>query len=363
MSGLRPTAEQERWIEIASRLGTARSVPWAAERTEGWVQAKLITRCALFVLGAVTAALTAAVFGFTHIPGYGWIAGLVLIAAAEGLIMRRRLFGAGIEEALELAGLLMVVFQLQNHNLDLSDPRFCLLFAATLAIAAFRFLNPLFLMLSVAAVSCAIDVAGTQRSGTHLPVTAAASTFCFAAAWIALWAGRIEFRRPSYDRMLDWLVVTMPLCGYLWLADHFPAVGLPAHLPLWLLVPFGAAALIVGIRRRAHAPLAAFMVCIACMAYELRNATGLSLETRLILWGSAALLLSLGLGRYLRTPRRGFSSNRAAADDEFSDLLQVAVAGGLAPQSAHQPRAEFRGGGAIGGGGGTGGGGGASGKY
>jgi uncharacterized membrane protein YgcG len=356
MSGLRPTPEQERWMEIAARVGAARSAPWAAERTEGWVRPKLITRCALFVLGAVTAALTAAVFGFTRIPGYGWIVGLVLIAAAEGLVMRRQLFGAGIEEALELAGLLMIVFQVQNHGIDPFGVRYSLLLAATLAIAAFRFLNPLFLALSAAAVSCAFHVAGSH----------AASIFCFAAASMALLGGGIEFRRPSYDRMLDWLVVTMPLCGYLWLAEGSPAPVLPAHAPLWLLVPFGAAALIVGIRRRAHAPLAAFMVCIACMAYELRNVTGLPLEARLIFWGAAALLLSLGLGKYLRTPRGGVSSNREATDDELSDLLQLAGAGALAPQSAHgahgahaahEPRAEFKGGG------GTGGGGGASGAY
>jgi hypothetical protein len=359
MSGLRPTPEQERWMEMASRLGAARSAPWAAERTEGWVRLKPITRCALFVLGAVTAALTAAVFGFTHIPGYGWVVGLILIAAAEGLIMRRRLFGAGIEEALELSGLLMIVFQLQNHGLDSFSVRFCLLLAATLAIAAFRFLNPVFLTLSVAAVSCAIDVAGTYRSGTHLPVAAVASAFCFAASSIALWAGGMEFRRPSYDRMLDWLVVTMPLCGYLWLADGFPAAGLPAHLPLWLLVPFGAAALMVGIRRRAHAPLIGFMVCTVCMAYELRNVSGLPPEARLILWGGAAFLLTLGVGKYLRTPRSGISSNREAEDDELSDLAQLAGAGALAPHSVvHSPAdvnrpAEFKGGGGAGGGGGA----------
>jgi hypothetical protein len=335
-------------MEIAARMGAARSAPWAAERTDGWVRPKLITRCALFVLGAVTAALTAAVFGFAHIPGYGWVVGLVLIAAAEALVMRRHLFGAGIEEALELAGLLMIVFQVQNHGLDPFGVRLSLLLAATLAIAAFRFLNPLFLALSVAAVSCAIDVAGTH----------AASIFCFAAALMALLAGGIEFRRPSYDRMLDWLVVTMPLGGYLWLADGSPAAAFPAHAPLWLLVPIGAAALIVGIRRRAHAPLAAFMVCIVCMAYELRNVTGLPPEARLIFWGGAALLLSLGLGRYLRTPRRGLSSIRETEDDEFSDLMQLAGAGALAPHSAVQHPAvqhpaEFKSGGGAGGGGGA----------
>jgi uncharacterized membrane protein YgcG len=330
MIDLRPTPEQERWMEMGSR-----------ERTQGWVRPKTITRCALFVLGIVGAALTAAVFGFIHIPGSGWIAGLVLVAAAEGLVMRRRFFGAGIEEALEICGLLILVFQTQNQASDPSGVRMSLLAAAALAIAGFRFLNPLFITLSVAALSWAID---------HWLGAVMAGIFCFAAAALALWAGGIEFRRPSHDRTLDWLAVIMPLSGYLWLS---------AHAPAWLLAAFGAAALIVGIQRRTHAPLIAFMVCTVCMAYELRNVTGLSPEARLILWGSAAFLLTLGLGRYLRTPRGGISSNRAAEDDELSDLAQLAGAGVLAPHSvAHSPAGvnhppEFKGGGGAGGGGGA----------
>lgn len=328
-------------MEIASRLGQS-------ERTQGWVGAKMVTRCALFVLGIVAAALTAAVFGFTHIAGSGWLAGLALVAAAEVLVMRRRLFGAGIEEALEMCGLLALVFQAQSHEPDPLGVRTSLLVAAALAIAGFRFLNPFFITLSVAALSWAID---------HWLAAGIAGTFCFAVAALALWAGAIEFRRPSYDRMLDWLAAIMPLSGYLWLAEGSAS---PWWLARWSLATFGAAALIVGIRRRRHAPLIAFMVCTGCMAYELRNVTGLSPEARLILWGSAALLLSLGLSKYLRTPRGGVSSNRGAQDDEFSDLLQLAGAGGLAPhapQAAPPAQAAFKGGG------GTGGGGGASGTY
>jgi hypothetical protein len=330
MIDLRPTPEQERWMEMGSR-----------ERTQGWVRPKTITRCALFVLGVVGAALTAAVFGFIHIPGSGWVAGLLLVAAAEGLVMRRRFFGAGIEEALEIGGLLMLVFQTQSHASDPSGVRMALLVAAALAIAGFRFLNPFFITLSIAALSWAIN---------HWLGAVMAGIFCFAAAALALWAGGIEFRRPSHDRTLDWLAVIMPLSGYLWLAEGSAA---PWWLARWLLAAFGAAALIVGIHRRTHAPLIAFMVSIVCMAYELRNVTGLSPEARLILWGSAAFLLTLGLGRYLRTPRGGISSNRAAEDDELSDLAQLAGAGALAPHSVAQHPAEFKGGGGAGGGGGA----------
>jgi hypothetical protein len=225
-----------------------------------------------------------------------------------------------------------------------------------LAAVGLRFLNPLFTAAAAAALSATVYAAAIHRPDAHLPAAAMAGTFCFAAAFVALPAGGIEFQRPSYDRMLDWLVVTMPLAGYLWLGDWFSNGVFPAHAPLWLLLPFAAAALIVGIRRRAHAPLLGFMVSAGCVGFELRNVTSLSVEAKLILWGSAVFALSYGLGRYLRTPRGGISSLREAEDDEIADLVQLAGAGGLAPHSAAQRPAEFMGGGGAGGGGGASGG-------
>jgi hypothetical protein len=333
----RPTVQQERWMAVASGVGGGRRTPWLTERTGSWVAAKPLMRCALFVLGAVAAGLTAAVFYFTQFPGYLLLAGLCLICVAEWLVLRRHLFGAGIEEALELAGLLMLVFQVEELGLEDFGTRITLLMALMLAIAGFRFLNPLFIVLAAAALSLAIDFGGAH---------AMARAFCFAAAAAALCAGGIKWRRPAYDQMLDWLVVIMPLVGYAW----------PARAAVFVLAPYGAAALYIGICRRRHAPLLAFMACMGCIGYELRNLTSLALEAKLILWGSVILLLALALGRYLRTPRAGISSEERE-ESEFLDLLPLAGAGALTPPSADPAAAEFKGGG------GAGGGGGASGNY
>ena len=242
----------------------------------------------------------------------------------------------------------MLVFQVQELGVHDFGTLMALLIGMMLAIAGFRFLNPFFMVLAVAALSFAIDFAGAYSM---------ASAFCFLAAAAALWAGGISFRRPAYDRMLDWLVVAMPLAGYAWFEDRAEVVSLPAHAPVFALAPLAAAALYLGIRRRRHAPLLAFMTSLGCIGYELRNVTALPLEAKLILWGSVALLLTLALGKYLRTPRAGISSSQDRQESEFLDLLQLAGAGGLTPQSAPHRPAEFEGGG------GTGGGGGASGSY
>ena len=154
--------------------------------------------------------------------------------------------------------------------------------------------------------------------------------------------------------MLNWLMVIMPLCGFLWLAAQLaPAVRLGTGLASGV---FALVALILGIRRRSHAPLLACMVSLGCVAYQLRDLTPLPLKLKLIVWGSAALLAAVGLDRYLRTPRRGITSHQVGEGAAALDLMQWLGAGALSPRAAPQS-APFKGGG------GTFGGGGADGSY
>jgi hypothetical protein len=353
-------------MTITSRLGAGCRTPWLTDRIGGWTAVTSLTRCAFFVLGAVAAGLTAAVFSYMHFRGYLFVAGVSVVAAAEWLVVQRRLFSAGIEEALEASGLFMIALQLADESGNSSGVQTSLLIAIALLVAGLRLLNPLFITLSAVALSCAIGFTGTHHSGTHLSAAIAASLFCFAVASLALAVGRLQFRRPSYDQMLSWLVVIMPLCGYLWLEGEYVVWAAMESLrgatfirllPVLMLVSFGVIALIVGIRRRTHAPLIAFIVCVGCVGYELRNLTGLSLKMRLICGGIATLFLTIGLDRYLRIPRRGITSSKVGENTGSLDLLQLAGAGTLASQSAQRPDPEFKGGG------GTFGGGGASGTY
>jgi hypothetical protein len=357
----RPAPQEERWILVAAHLRLRRDAPGMAERCGDWTAAPTMARCAFFVLGALAAGLTALIFNLSHVPAYLFITGLGLAAAAEWLILKRRLFGAGIEEALVVAGLGLMALQISVHS--------ALLIALALALAGLRLLNPLIITLSMVAFSAAIDSWGAHHAGaSSVPIAAA---FCVAVASMALIIGGAEFRRPSYDRMLDWLVVAMPLAGYLQIASKDPS-GLTLHswaqapfarsLPVLILLTLGVAALLTGIRRRRHAPLLAFMVCAACIAYELRNLTSVSIQVKLIAWGSGLLLLTLVLDRVLRTPHRGVTSQRFKESAGALDLLQLAGATALATPSI-QPAANQSPSPQLAGRGGQGGGGGASGSY
>lgn len=351
-------------MRAAAQLGLRRDAPGMIGRCGDWTSATLIARCAFFALGVLAAGLTAAVFALSHVPAYLLVTALIAILAAEWLILHQHLFAAGIEEALEGIGWVMMALQVIHPFANSTAIRDPFLIALAFAVAGSRLLNPLFITLSVVALSFAVEAAGAPHAAASVGPAAMAALFCFAVAWAALLMGGVEFQRPSYDRMLEWLIVALPPAGYLWvqskngagltleLLRQAPARGIPALV----LLTFGIAALVAGIRRRRHAPLLTFMVCVACLAYELRRLTGLPPEVKLIAWGSLVLLPTLALDRHLRTPRGGVTSRRFDEPSPF-DLLQFAGAGVLTPNSVQNSGAAFKGGG------GAGGGGGASGSY
>src|SRR5262249_54111610 len=167
------------------------------------------------------------------------------------------------------------------------------------------------------------------------------------------------FRRPSHDLMLDWLVIVMPVAGYLWSASRNAAIDyLHAGATAWVVpicpLVFAVIALATGLRRRAHAPIVAFMLGVACAAYELRRLTGLSLETRLILWGCVLLCASIALERYLRVTRGGVTSGPVRDEGDSVGILGIAGSAVLAPQSPHAAPSLEGGGGRFGGAGASG---------
>ena len=363
MSAYRPTPQQERWLAAAARLGVAKDTPWLIERSGGWKITSLLSRCAFFVLGVVAAALTTGILYLMHIPGPMFIAGVLAVIVTETLIVQRRLFGAGIEEALEIAGLLLVLAQVLDAMHINSDAAISLWVAIAFAHASARLLNPLFTTVAAAVLSFALYLTVRSGTGDYLFAAAVASVMCFGIAAVALAAGAMRFARPSIDRMLDWLVIAMPVCGYVWLAQGNVYgfiwaslnAGLLPLLPLSLVTAFAVIAALVGIRRRRHAPVLASLLCLACMGYELRNFTGLALEWRLILWGSIALLVTLVLNAWLRMPRNGITSNAVADGAESLQLLELVGVSSLGAQpTASAPSAYEGAGGGFGGGGASG---------
>ncbi len=347
----------------AARLKLAADTPWLVERSGGWKTISFLTRCAFFVLGVIAAVLTAGICYLMHLPGPMFVAGVIAIVVAEMLIMKRRLFGGGIEEALEITGLMLIVAQVMDSSHNYDEGTLSLWVALVLALAGARLLNALFITLAALALSFSLYSVLRSGSSDYLFAAMVTSVFCFGIAAIALAAGAKQFQRPSIDRILDWLVIAMPVCGYIWLAQanaHGLTLaslheGLKPFLPLLLITLFAVVALGVGLRRRHHAPVLAAMLGIGCVAYELRNLTGLTLELRLILWGSVALLVTLGLNVYLRKPRNGITSSEIETGSGSLDLLELVGASALTPPATAPADPRYQGaGGSFGGGGASG---------
>ncbi len=351
----RPSPAEERWLEVASELGTVVPSAVLAERTGGWRSAGRLARIALFVLGLVAAALVLGIIGFDS-EVMLLVAGLVAALVAEWLTVTRRLHASGIEEGLCVAGYFMIGIWITT--LFRSQPSFAggsidtLVLVAAVGIAGLRLLNPFVTTCAVLAFvywsdSTAAAQALDQVIGDGL------TTFIVgcALATLALVLGAREYRRPSHDRMLDWLVVTLPVASYVqrapwnayetFFAPNGPGSGSGRLVTAGLLLALAAAMFFVGLRRRRHAPLLGFLGCVACLAVELRLATTLATETWLILYGLVALVAGVALDRYLRQPRNGLTSLPLSRRESPFDLLQTAGAAVLAQHSSPQPtRAE-----------------------
>ncbi len=243
-----------------------------------------------------------------------------------------------------------------------------IILAVAAGAAGLRLLNP---FVTTCAVIALIDWLGSTAVARAIDMSAGAGITEFlcgcALAALALALGSRTYERPSYDRMLGWLVATLPVAAYLphatWSVvveagdvSATPSGRLAATL---VLLALGVAMLIVGLRRRRHAPLLGFMGCVACLAVELRLATTLATETWLILCGLVALVVGMVLDRYLRRPRNGVTSAKLTDREGPLDLLQTAgaavLAGRAAPDASSAGPAVTQGEGRFGGGGASGG--------
>jgi len=284
------------------------------------------------VLGFVAAVLLFGILGFGD-ESMLLLAGLVAAAAAEWLTVRKRLHASGIEEGLCVAGFLLVgVWVSMRIHAMLGIPQYepaRVVLAVAAGLAGLRLLNP---FVTTCAVIALIDWLGSTSIARAVDMSAGAGItelLCGCAlAALALALGARTYQRPSHDRMLDWLVVTLPVAAYLqhsaWGAvlesGDVPATP-SGHLAAALvLLALGSSMLIVGLRRRRHAPLLGFMGCVAGLAVELRLAITLRTEAWLILSGLVALVAGIALERYLRQPRSGITSARLT-DREVMEAL------------------------------------------
>ncbi|MBP6107997.1 MAG: hypothetical protein KBB53_15305 [Steroidobacteraceae bacterium] len=368
----RPSPAEERWLEVESRLGAAVPRAIVAERAGGWRSTGLLARTALFLLGLIAAALILGVLGFRDETTL-LVAGVIAALAAEWLAVAKRLHASGVEEGLCVGGALMIGVWLTTVIAPRSGfaggTLETLVLIVAVGAAGLRLLNPLVTSGAVIAFVYWVGATPVARAlepaiGSGVATVVVGCTL----AMLALVLGARAYRRPSHDRMLDWLVATLPVAAYarpatwnVYEAAQIPGAGGTVRLAAAaLLLVLAVAMLVVGLRRRRHAPLLGFMGCVACLAMELRLATALATETWLILYGLAALVAGWALDRYLREPRNGITSAAVTHREGPLDLLQTAGAAVLAQRTAPElPRSEPP----VTPGGGRSGGGGASGSY
>jgi hypothetical protein len=372
MSRWRPSVAEERWLQVASTLGVAAPLAVLTTRTGRWRCTGPIARVALFVLGLAAAVLSVGLLGLGSETAL-LVAGVIVTVVAEWLSVSRCLHASGIEEGLCVAGFLLLgawLTTVTGAGRDFAGGSIdTLVLIAAAGAAGCRRLNA---FVTTCAVIALVYWTGSTTVAQVLDRSLGAGmtslVFGMTLAAVALVLGAREFRRPSSDRMLDWLVATLPVAAYLphtvW---HRYEVAVPtgvdgatdaahAATALLLLAP-GAAMLLTGLRRRRHAPLLGFLGCVACLAVEWLPASGLATETWLILCGLAALVAGFALERYLRQPRDGLTSSPMTDDGGLLDLLQNAGAALLAQRAASSPaepaygpgEGRFGGGGASGG--------------
>lgn len=338
MSVWRPSPDEERWLEVAARLRGALTGKLTQERTGGWRSAGLFARVALFVLGLVAAAMVLAVLGFNH-DAMLLVAGVIATGAAEWLKVGKRLHASGIEEGLCVGGYMLIGLWIAGKagpvfgrpGLDV----FWLVVIATTGAAGLRLLNPL---LTTCAALAFVEWLDSTHVAHMFDATAgggmAALVCACVVAAVALAAGAHEFRRPSHDRMLDWLVVALPVSAYLRRTafDVFDVTsvatlaGANRAVVMVLLLALAVVALAAGLRRRRHAPLLAFLGCLGCVGIELRFSSPWSTELWLVIDGLAATAAGLAIDRYLRQTRNGLTSATLTDQEGPLDLLQTAGA-------------------------------------
>lgn len=355
MRPLRPSPEYERRkllrTVLRDRAGVASGAIPIVYGDDAWREANAGARLAFFIL---TVAGAWAFYGFmailfSHKTALVVVAVLAL-AVAEWLIERRQFFRMGPEEALWIFGVQAIVFRILAMFQHGEPEKATVLIGAGFLIAGLRLLNPFLVQLS------AICFCWYAKALTHSWNIGASAAFVFATLALVLLLR--EWQRPSYDAMLEWLVVTMPILGYVALTvnrvmtggDAGDWKGAPLVVPIFVAIAAGSA--VVALRRRLQPPLLVAIFSVGVVLFECRDFVAAPVEWKLIGAGAVVLAAAIVAERRLRDRDHGITSKKLR---ESSDMRLLEAVGGLAlagpATTAPSDSSLHPGGGSFGGGG------------
>lgn len=351
MKVARPTVAEERWLLLASRYPALRAEIDSLGHGGSWKTTTPLGR----LLGVILTLLAMALLGGALSPFRSpwFIAGLLLMFVAEGLIARRRVYRSGIEEVLYVGGAVAVVVQILDWSNGNNDAAGLALVVTAVLFVGWRLLNPVLTTLAAAGYSLAISLVNAHLFDGSLR-TLEPAIYCGLLATLALIGGGRRWQRPSHDFMLDGLVIVMPFLGGAWLLAYAWRGDAMIWTSLAVTSAFFAILLAAGLMRRQHAPLIGALGSLLCAGYALHELLSWPGYWQLITAGGVLLLLAAGSDRRLKGRDQGVTS-RATDDAQELELLQLAGAASLGPAQGPAPAQGVQGqGGDFGGGGASG---------
>ncbi len=299
--------------------------------------------------------------------------GIGCIVAMEFLIRERKLYCAGIDDALLYSsiGLLLggIVFSLYSSNSNLSPLVPAIVAAPILAAATIRYADRL---TALAAYACVLWIIGHPmlRGG---PMAQALLPFTLMLISILTYLATTRFAEREefshWNKPLTMIeiasLVTFYLAGNYLIVRESTVNLLSMAIPEGGNIPFAflfyaltvcipVAYIIVGLKKRGSILIRVGLLAAAFSAFTFRYYFSLGYpEVVLTLAGIILIAIAVFAIRYLKTARNGFTHERLLAkkfESLDAEMLVVSQTLGATPQ---QPAQDFKGGGGEFGGGGT----------
>lgn len=333
----------------------------------------LTTIIVCFSLGLLTLMTLDVLRNEKGFAGLCIFAGLACYVALELFIREKKLFRAGVDDALLWGTVLLLISSLVAYDFDhVSMTTWCLVTFIVTLLATLRFADMVmagaaFLAFLGLIFSLLIKLGPVAKTVTPFVVMALSLAVYFI---VRRWMKQVAFRH--YKHCLT--VISVLALLTLYLAGNYFVVrevsnamfdlqlqdgqSIPGALFFWIyttVIPF--IYLYLGIRKKDAILLRTGMILLAAIVFTIRYYHSvMPLETAMVVGGLVLTFGAWALIRYLQVPRHGFTYVEAD-EPSLADKLKLEsliIAQTYVP-GTHTPDMDF--------GGGTGGGGGASGDY